>query len=119
MSEQMRFDMSDVRVRWQLYHYHNRSHDGEIWFALQTAKGILLVEQTDEWPEGSQLLGEIRTRMVEGRFVDDIIPLQERSDEELQQMRQQAEEHKVHRAELYRRYSLEERIRDLSGGESL
>src|SRR6266481_5822986 len=102
----MKFDMSDVRVRWMLYRYHNRSHNGEIWLALQTDKGIVLMERTGERPHGSKLLGEIRTRMVDGRFVDDIIPLQERSDDELQQMRQQAEKHKVHRAELYRRYSL-------------
>jgi hypothetical protein len=115
MSEQMRFDMSDVRVRWQLYRYHNRSHNGEIWLALQTDKGIVLMERTGERPHGSKLLGEIRTRIVEGEFVDDIIPLQQRSPAELARMHERAMQHRRYRAELCRRYSLAERIADLNG----
>jgi hypothetical protein len=111
----MKFDMSDVRVRWQLYRYHNRSHDGEVWLALQTGRGILLMEQSGRWPDDSKLLGEVRTRIINDEFVHDIVPLQERSDEELRRMQQQTEEHKAYRSELYKRYSFTERLADLNG----
>ena len=109
----MKFDMSDVRVRWMLYRYHNRSHNGEIWLALQTDKGIVLMERTGERPHGSKLLGEIRTRIVEGEYVDDIIPLQQRSPAELARMHEQAMAHRRYRAELYSSYSLTGRIANL------
>jgi hypothetical protein len=111
----MKFDMSDVLVRWKLYRYHNRSHDGEIWLAFSTPSGLLLMEQNSRWPDDSKLLGEVRTRIFNEEFVHDIVPLQERSDQELQRMREQAEEHKRYRVELYRRYSLAQRIADLTG----
>jgi hypothetical protein len=111
----MNFDTTDVRVRWQLYRYHNRSHDGEIWLAFRTPTGILLMEQNGRWPEpeGSELLGEVRTRVIEGKFVDDIIPLQERNPAELARLQVQAMTHKLFRAELYKRYSLAERVANL------
>jgi hypothetical protein len=114
----MKFDMSDVRVRWQLYRYRNRSHDGEVWLALQIGQGVLLMEQSGKWPDDSKLLGEVRTRLVNDEFVHDIVPLQERSDEEVQRMQQQTEEHKAYRLELYKRYSLAERLADLREGKS-
>ena len=43
----MNFDTSDVRVRWALYRYHNRRHDGEVWLAFQTPRGIHLMEQSE------------------------------------------------------------------------
>jgi len=111
----MNFDMSDPGVRWRLYFYHNRSHDGEIWLAFQTpCRGILLMEQSGRWPDGSMLLGEVRTQMVDGKFEDRIVPIVERSDQELQRMREQAEAHRAYRAELYRRYSFRERLEDLT-----
>ena len=105
--------MNDVRIRWLLHVYHNRRHDGEIWLAFNTPGGLLLMEQSGRWPDDSILLGEIRTRIINDDFVDDIVPLQERSDEQLQQMRQQTEEHKARRARLYNCYLVKERIRDL------
>jgi hypothetical protein len=108
--------MSDVQVRWQLYRYHNRSHRGEIWLAFRTAAGILLMEETGQWPEPerSQLLGEIRTQIVDGEFVDDIVPLQQRGPEEQARLQDQAMEHRRYRAGLYRSYSLTERFADLN-----
>ncbi len=110
----MNFDISDPGVRWRLYVYHNRSHDGEIWLAFQTPRGILLMEQSGRWPDDSVLLGEVQTRIIDGKFVDRIVPIVERSDTELQRMREQAEAHRAYRAELYRRYSFRERLEDLT-----
>ena len=73
------------------------------------------MEQSGRWPDDSKLLGEVRTRIINDEFVHDIVPLQERSDEELQRMQQQTEEHKAYRSELYRRYSFTERLADLNG----
>ncbi len=73
------------------------------------------MEQTSERPKGSELLGEIRTRIVDGEFVDDIVPLQRRSAVESRRMQQWAEEHKTYRTKLYKRYALSERIADLNG----
>src|SRR6266478_9142529 len=105
--------MSDKWVRWKLYVYSNRRHDGEIWLAAQRQSAepylrMFLVEQND-CPSDAEVLGEVRTRLIDGAFVHDIIPLQKRSDAELQRMRQQAEEHKKYRAELYKTYPIEKR----------
>jgi hypothetical protein len=96
------FDTGDVRVRWMFYRYHNRCHDGEIWLAFQTTRGILLMEQSERWPDGV-LLGEVQTRIVADKFEDCIVPVAERSETELQRMREQAEAHKAYRAALWRR----------------
>jgi len=111
----MKFDMSDVRVRWQLYRYNNRRHDGEVWLVFSTTNGIMLMEQSGRWPDDSKLLGEVRTRIINDEFVHDIVPLQERSHEEMQRMQQQTVEHKAYRSELYKRYSFTERLADLNG----
>jgi hypothetical protein len=111
----MDFDLSNRWVRWALYRYRIRSHDGEIWIAFRTPSGVLLMEQNGKWPEpeGSELLGEVRTRVIEGKFVDDIIPLPERNQAELARLHEQTTTHKRYRAELYKRYSLAERVADL------
>jgi hypothetical protein len=107
------FDMSDLRVRRMLYHYHNRRHDGEIWFAFLTPTGVTITEQSNRWPDDSVLLGEVETRMTAGKFEDRIVPIVARSEAELEHRRQQTEEHTAYRAELYRRYSWGERVKDL------
>src|SRR5882757_5897446 len=58
----MKFDMSDVRVRWQLYRYHNRCHNGEVWLVFSTSNVVRLMEQSGRFPDDSVLLGEVRTR---------------------------------------------------------
>lgn len=107
------FDMRDVRVRRMLYHYHNRRHDGEIWYAFLTPNGVAIMEQSSRWPDDSALLGEVQTQTVNGEFLDEVVPIVERSDEELQRMTKQTEEHKAYRVELYKRYSWAERLKDL------
>jgi len=80
-----------------LYRYHNRRHDGEIWYLFSTPNGVVLMEQCCKWSDYSELLGEVRTRIIKDEFVDEIVPIVERSDEELRQMRQQTVEHKKYR----------------------
>lgn len=89
----MRFDMSDVRVRWQLYRYNNRRHDREICLVFSTPNGVMLMEQSGRFPDDSALLGEVQTRMIDGEFVHEIVPLQQRSAVESLRMQQKAEEH--------------------------
>jgi len=107
------FDTGDVRVRWMLYRYHNRCHDGEIWFVFSTPSGVVLTEQSGKWPDGV-LLGEVQTRIVNGKFEDRIVPIMERSEQELQRRRLQTDRHKTYRAELWKRYSWAERLEDLA-----
>jgi hypothetical protein len=111
----MKFDMSDVRVRWQLYRYNNRRHDGEVWLVFSTPNGVVLMEQSGRFPDDSVLLGEVRTRIINDEFVHEIVPLQQRSAVESLRMQQKAEEHKAYRAELHKRYSFTERLADLAG----
>jgi len=47
----MKFDMSDVRVRWMLYRHNNRRHGGEVWLVFSTSSGVVLMEQSSKWPE--------------------------------------------------------------------
>jgi ketol-acid reductoisomerase len=60
------------------------------------------------------LPGEVQTKIVNGKFEDRIVLIVQRSEAELQRRRQQTEEHKAYRAELYKRYSLKERLEDLT-----
>jgi hypothetical protein len=110
----VKFDTDDARIRWMLYRYHNRCHDGEIWLAFETPNGVALREQSDRWPDGGVLLGEVQTRIINGGFEDRIVPIVERSEGELQRRREQVEAHRAYRTELYRRYSLAERLEDLT-----
>jgi hypothetical protein len=114
-TDAMILDKSNPRVSWALYYFHNRKHDGEVWLAFQTPTGLLLMEQSDKWPdpEVSVLVGEIESQIVNGVFVDRIIPLREKSAEELRERARQTTEHKAYRKRLYQQYSIKERLKDL------
>jgi hypothetical protein len=99
----VKFDMTNRGVRWCLYVYNNRRHDGEIWFAYKSPHGVMLTTELRE----NDLLGEVRTRFIDGKFVHDIVPFR------LEVLARQTEMHKRFRAELYKRYSFEERAKDL------
>lgn len=51
------------------------------------------MEQSGRFPDDSALLGEVQTRMIDGEFVHEIVPLQQRSAVESLRMQQKAEEH--------------------------
>ncbi|HXM97173.1 MAG TPA: hypothetical protein VN982_01725 [Candidatus Dormibacteraeota bacterium] len=115
----MTFDTTNQWVRHMLHVYNNRRHDGEIWLAVQRPEPVVLpylpvyVVELNDCPNGADVLGEVRTRLVDGTFIHDIVPVQQRSEEESRLLRQQVEEHKKRRANLYKGYSIEERLRDL------
>jgi hypothetical protein len=111
----MILDKSNPKISLALYYFHNRRHDGEVWLAFQTPNGTTLMEQSDKWPDpaSSVLLGEIQTRIINKEFEDRIVPIVERSEAELQHRREQTEAHKKYRAELYKRYPIADRLKDL------
>jgi hypothetical protein len=59
------------------------------------------------------MLGEIETTFNEHEIVDLLVPLEVRSDEEMHERANATAEHKAHRAELYKRYSVADRLKDL------
>jgi len=58
-------------------------------------------------------IGELTWRIDGDHFVNHVRPLRTRSAEELAERAKKTAEHKANRAELYKRYSLAERIIDL------
>ena len=81
---------------------------------FSTPSGVVLTEQSGKFPEDGWLLGEVQTRIVNGKFEDRIVPIVERSEQELQRRRLQTDRHKTYRAELWKRYSWAERLEDLA-----
>lgn len=61
----------------------------------------------------AEVFGEIESKIVGDCFVDEIVPLRQRTRAEIERMLAQTKSHKAYRAECYRRYSLTERIEDL------
>jgi len=108
----MEFDTTNPWVRWMLHVYNNRRFDGEIWLAVRQQGRMFLVEQNNCHGD-VEVLGEVRTRLIDSEYVHDIVPHQKRSADELTNLSQQVERHQQHRQECYRRYSLSERVRDL------
>jgi hypothetical protein len=98
-----------------LYRYHNRRLDGEIWYAVSTPNDLMLIEQNDRIPDGGVLLGEIYTRIVDDKFVDTVVPLKDRTPEEMRRRKRATERHRQRRLEWWRRYSFAERVIDSSG----
>jgi hypothetical protein len=109
---------SDFGTRWNLYRLRNNVFDGEIVlaFLLPTGKMAFTIGD-DKFPENGSLLGELEWKVVGDTFVDEIVPLRERSADEMEQRRQQTEAHKAYRAECWRRYSMEQRVKDLGSDE--
>jgi hypothetical protein len=106
------FDTTNKWVCWMLHVYNNRRYDGEIWLAAQRKGRMFCVEQS-KCPDDAEVLGEIKPEIRDGKYHFEIVPLQQRSADELTKMAQQAERHRQYRQECYRRYSLSERIKDL------
>jgi hypothetical protein len=71
--------------------------------------GVMLTTELRE----NDLLCEVRTRFIDGKFVHDIVPFRLRTRRELEVLARQTEMHKRFRAELYKWYSFEERVKDL------
>jgi hypothetical protein len=104
--------MTDIGVRRALFHFHNRCHRGEVWLWVRHLGRTFPVEQS-QCPKDAEVFGEIESKIVGDWFVDQIVPLRQRTRAEIERMRAQTKSHKSYRAECYRWYSLAERIEDL------
>src|SRR5271165_5469376 len=105
----MQFDLTDIGVRSALFHFHNRRHDGEVWLWVRQLGRIFPVEQS-HCPEGAEVLGEIESKIVGDRFVDEIVPMRQRSVAEIEVGQRSAEAHKRFRVSLYKSYSISARL---------
>ncbi len=92
-----------------VYYFADRHHRGEIWYAFWDSEGCIQLT-LDKNTLG--MLGEAEHHNDEIH----ILPLRERTPEELAAMAKQTEEHKKYRQELYRWYSFEARLADLRKG---
>jgi hypothetical protein len=110
----MQLDKCDIRVRLALHHYRNRCHRGEIWLWVNHDGREFPVEQS-QCPKDAEVLGEIDSKIVGDRFVDQIVPLRQRTRAEIERMQAQTKAHKAYRAECYRRYPFTKRIEALGG----
>jgi hypothetical protein len=108
----VRFDMTDIGVRRALFHFHNRCHRGEVWLWVRHLGRTFPVEQS-QCPKDAEVFGEIESKIVGDWFVDQIVPLRQRTRAEIERMRLQTEEHRRYRAECWRRYSIVDRITDM------
>jgi hypothetical protein len=116
----MLLDTSNRWTRYALYVVNNRRHDGQVVLVWKNPSpdgqryGFTFhADEKGHRFESWELLGELDIRVENGEFVYEVTPLRERDAVELAMMARQAEEHKRYRQELYRRYSIEERIQDL------
>ena len=104
--------MTDIGVRRALFHFHNRCHNGEVWLWVRREGREFPVEQS-QCPMDAVVFGEIESKIVGDWFVDQIVPLRQRTRAEIERMRAQTKSHKAYRAECYRRYPFTKRIEDL------
>jgi hypothetical protein len=117
LKAKMILDESDIRTRYGLYRIHNRCHEGQIvlvWFNGSHYSFTLHDSPHVPAPDWT-CIGELTWEIVGDHFVNQVHPLRTRSAEELAERAKKTAEHKAYRAELYRRYSLAERVIDLAG----
>jgi hypothetical protein len=110
----MKFDTTNRWVRWMPYVYNNRRYDGEIWLAVRQRGRVSCIEQS-KCPDDAEVLGEVKSEIIDGHYYHEIVAIRQRSADELTKLSQQAERHRQHRQECYRRYLIENRIQDLTG----
>jgi hypothetical protein len=102
-----------------LYYIHNRCHDGQvvvIWsdgheYALGFHDEPTRLSAGRDWV----CIGELEWRVENDRFVHELLPLQHRSERELEERAERTKRHREYRQRLWERYELEERLKDLNG----
>ena len=111
-------DESDIRTRYGLYRIHNKCHEGQIVPVWHNGShySFTLHDSPHVPAPGWTCIGELTWEIVGDHFVNEVHPLCVRSDEELAERAKQTAHHKAYRTELYKRYSLAERISDLKAG---
>ena len=108
-------DESDIRTRYGLYRIHNKCHEGQIVLVWHNGShySFTLHDSPHVPTPGWTCIGELTWRIDDDHFVNDVLPLRVRSDEELAERAQKTAAHKAYRAKLYKRYTPVERISDL------
>jgi hypothetical protein len=111
----MMLDESNLRTRYGLYRIHNKRHEGQIVLVWHNGShySFTLHDSPHVPAPGWTCVGELTWRIDGDHFVNQILPLRVRSDEELAERAQKTVAHKAYRAKLYKRYTLAERISDL------
>ena|SRR5436309_2170187 len=106
-------------TRFVLYHVHNRRLDGQavlVWW--DGHKHVFTFHDVPaNLPSGRDwvCIGELEWRVEGDHFVQELMPLQHRSEQELKERAERTERHRAYRSELWKRYPLEERLKDLNG----
>jgi hypothetical protein len=118
----MLLDTSNEWTRYALYVVNNRRHDGQVVLVWKNpspeGQRYGFTFHDDEKGhrfESWELLGELDIRVENGEFVYEVTPVQERDAVDLAMRAHQTELHKAYRQELYKRYSLTNRLKDLRG----
>lgn len=105
-------------VSYKLYRLHNRHHDGQIALAWKNGAEFAFTfhDEPVQFHPGRDwiCIGELEWRVEGDRFVYELMPLQHRSEQELEERAERTKQHREYRSELWRRYRLKERLKDLS-----
>jgi len=106
-------------LNWALYHVHNRHHDGQVILCWKSVPDYAFSfhDEPPVLPAGRDFVcvGELIWRVEGDRFVHELMPLQHRSERELDERAERTKRHREYRQRLWERYNLEERLKDLNG----
>lgn len=98
----------------------NRVHDGQIVFVWQDGEDFRFTfhDEPSRFAPGRNwiCIGELTWRVVGDHFVYELHPIRQRSEAELADRARQTTAHREYRRELWTRYPLGERLRDLGIG---
>jgi hypothetical protein len=104
-------------TRFILYHVHNQRLDGQV--VLVWWDGRTYSFSFHDEPAGLSggrdwvCIGELEWRVEGDHFVHELMPLQHRSERELEERAKRTKRHREYRKRLWERYRLEGRLRDL------
>src|SRR6266481_3357083 len=103
-----------LNTRFVLWHMHNRMLDGQIVLVWQSGpdyqfsfcdQSVLRLPPGKDW----RCIGELVWEVEDDHFVHHLLPLQNRSEQELKERALKSEAHRAYREKLWRGYSIEER----------
>jgi hypothetical protein len=106
-------------MNYALYFLHNRALDGQVILCWKSVPDYAFSfhDEPAGLPAGRDwvCLGEIIWRVEGDHFVHELLPLQRRSEQELEERAERTKRHREYRQRLWHWYNLEERLKDLNG----
>lgn len=98
-----------------LYRLLNRVHDGQVVLVWKDGEDFRFTfhDELTRFAPGRTCVGELTWEVIDDRFVYELHPLREHSEAELLERARQTAEHRAYREALWKRYPLEQRLRDL------